>query len=89
MGFPPKILLIEPLVEALTDIDQKHTARAALMMLYLENLNQLRVLQKLPRAFIKITIASGSLKPPSATFRRCQADTKCSSSIFVLLFYYC
>lgn len=86
MGFPPKISLIGPSVEALTDIDQKYTDRAAPMMPQcLENLSQSRVLQKLPRALIKITTASGSLKPPSATFRRCQADTKCQSGVFVLL----
>lgn len=51
--------LIQPLIEALTDIDQKYSnCAASLAFQYLENLNQLTVLQKLPCAFIKIPIAS-------------------------------
>lgn len=61
--FVLKIPPIEPLVEASTDMDQKYTNCAALMMLkYVENLTQLGVLQKLRRAFIKITIAPDFFK---------------------------
>lgn len=73
LGLSPKMSLIEPLAEALTDYCYWSKVHGPCSFDDASIFGESESI----KGVAKITTASGSLKPPSATFRRCQADTKC------------